>query len=119
VSRPPLNPADLPATAVEDLDPAALLVDVREDDEWAAGHIEDALHIPMSRFIATLAATPQVLPTDAPIVVVCAVGARSAQVTTWLNQHGYQARNLIGGMHAWDAARRPMSSDTGARPIVL
>jgi rhodanese-related sulfurtransferase len=119
VSRPPLNPSDLPTTTVDDLDPTAKLLDVREDDEWAAGHIDGALHIPMSRFVATLAESPQALPTDAPIVVVCAVGARSAQVTAWLNQHGYQARNLTGGMHAWDAARRPMSSDTGARPTVL
>jgi rhodanese-related sulfurtransferase len=51
-------------------------------------------------------------------VVVCASGARSAQVTAYLNQNGWTARNLEGGMHAWHAAGRPMVSEEGAPPRV-
>ena len=46
--------------------------------------------------------------------MVCKVGGRSAQVVQYLNQAGWTAVNLDGGMHAWAAAGRPMVSDTGA-----
>ncbi len=42
------------------------------------------------------------------------MGGRSAHVTSWLRQQGYDAANLAGGMHAWEDAGRPMVSDTGA-----
>ena len=63
-------------------------------------------------------ASPNALTPDAKIVVICKVGARSAQVTAWLNQQGFQATNLEGGMLAWAASKRPMISDTGAPPHV-
>ena len=46
--------------------------------------------------------------TDTPVVVVCAVGARSARVAGWLNAQGYQAINLDGGINAWLQAGRPI-----------
>jgi rhodanese-related sulfurtransferase len=114
-----MNPMGVPTTGVDQVDSATLLLDVREDQEWAAGHIEAAIHIAMSQIATTLAQTPTALPADQPIVVVCAVGARSAQVTAWLNQLGYQASNLTGGMHAWADAGRAMISDTGRPATVL
>jgi rhodanese-related sulfurtransferase len=104
---------------VDEIDPEAFLLDVRENDEWAAGHIGEATHIPMRELPAQVAQRPDWLTPDAAIVVVCAVGARSAQATAWLNQQGYQAVNLVGGMHAWAQAGRPMISSTGAPPSVL
>jgi rhodanese-related sulfurtransferase len=114
-----VNPRGLPSILVEQVPADAVLLDVREDDEWAAGHIDGAVHIPMNTVPARLADDPVQLSPDASIVVVCAVGGRSAHVTAWLNEHGYDAVNLTGGMHAWADARRPMVSDTGAAPTVL
>src|SRR3954469_17313761 len=76
----------------------AYLLDVREDDEWAAGHIEGATHIPMSALLPRIDEVPK----ERDVVVVCKVGARSAQVTAYLRQHGWQnVRNLDGGVVAW------------------
>ena len=54
----------------------AILLDVREDDEWAAGHAPEAVHVPMSQFLSRLDDVP-----EGPLAVVCRVGGRSAQVT--------------------------------------
>ena len=93
----------------------ALLVDVREEHEWSAGHAPDAVHLPMS----TLAERIGELPSDRPIVCVCHVGARSAAVTEALNRGGWQAVNLNGGMVAWAAAGLPVVDDAGGRGIVV
>ena len=84
----------------------AVLVDVREGDEWAAGHAPDAVHMPMS----SLAAHVDRLPTDRRVVCVCHVGARSAVVTDALRRAGWDAVNLAGGMNAWAAAGLPVTS---------
>jgi rhodanese-related sulfurtransferase len=88
----------------------AFLLDVREPDEWAAGHAPDAVHVPMME-IPTRA---RELPAGRDIVVVCRVGARSAQVVAFLNQQGWgNVRNLRGGMYAWVAAGRPVVDGAG------
>ena len=90
------------------------LIDVREPHEWAAGHIDAAVHVPMRE----LAARQDELSQDRLIVPVCRSGARSAQVTKALRQAGYDAENLDGGMHAWAAAGLPFSSEDGEEPHV-
>ena len=92
-----------------------LLIDVREPDEWAVGHIAWAVHIPMSDFLQRVGEVPR----DRDIVVVCRSGNRSAAVTAYLNRSGWKARNLVDGMLGWQAAGRPMVSDTQAPPAVL
>jgi rhodanese-related sulfurtransferase len=82
----------------------AILLDVREDHEWQAGHAPEATHLPMSRIGASVAE----LPADRLIVCVCHVGARSAAVAEALNNAGYSATNLAGGMNAWEAAGLPV-----------
>ena len=106
----------IPTVSVPDVDPAGdeLILDVREDDEWSAGRIDGAVHIPMYSVPPQVAA----LPADRPIVVVCKMGSRSAQVTAWLCGQGYDARNLDGGMLAWAVAHRRMVADGGAHPYV-
>jgi rhodanese-related sulfurtransferase len=101
----------VPAAAVPE---AAWLLDVREDDEWAAGHAPEATHIPMGE----LGARTAELPADQEIYVICRTGARSARVTQALNGAGWQAVNVAGGMHDWTAAGRPMTADSGAAPYV-
>lgn len=85
----------------------ALLLDVREDVEWAAGHAAGATQIPMSRLRLDL------LPVDRPIVAVCRSGHRSGHVAQVLQGQGWDVRNLIGGMHAWVRAGLPVVRDDG------
>jgi len=110
-----MRPFQVPTVSVQDLPAEPVLLDVREPDEWAAGHVEGAQHIPMNDIPRRTAELDQ----DTDLVVVCKVGGRSAQVTAYLNQQGYRATNLDGGMLAWAAARRPMVSDTSAPPAVI
>jgi rhodanese-related sulfurtransferase len=110
-----MRPFEVPTVSVQDLPADAVLLDVREPDEWAAGHVEGAQHIPMNDIPRRTAELDQ----DTDLVVVCKVGGRSAQVTAYLNQQGYRATNLDGGMLAWAAARRPMVSDPSAPPAVI
>ena len=103
------------AEALELVRSEAILLDVREDHEWAAGHAPEATHIPMSR-IADRAAD---LPADKTIVCVCHVGARSAAVASALNRAGWTALNLTGGMEAWAAAGLPVVDHEGHSGVVI
>lgn len=99
-------------TAKTMLDRGALLLDVREPDEWYAQHAPGAMLLPMGR----VRARQDELPHDRRIVVVCRSGGRSAAVTTSLCRQGFSAVNLAGGMCAWAAAGLPVvtgGSDPG------
>jgi len=89
------------------------VVDVREDAEWAAGHIEGAIHIPLSMVPLRADELP-----EGQFLVTCKVGGRSAQAVAWMVQHGHEAVNLAGGMLDWQAAGRPMVSEGGGTPTV-
>lgn len=87
--------------------PTPVLVDVRTNEETAAGYIEGALLVPFADFPANLGQ----LPADkaAPIVVLCQSGHRGAIVMMYLRMIGYtEVRNLAGGMNAWAAAELPV-----------
>ena len=90
------------------------VVDVREPVEWSHGHIEGAIHIPLGELTSRLDELP-----EGQTLVVCKVGARSAQAVRWLAQQGRDVVNLDGGMLDWEAAGRAMVSDTGRPPIVV
>jgi len=105
---------DVPAIAPSGLPDDALLLDVREPEEWVAGHAPDAWHIPL----ADLPSRVDEIPRERRVVAVCRSGGRSARATAWLAEQGYDAVNLDGGMTAWSAAGRPMVSETGAPPTV-
>jgi rhodanese-related sulfurtransferase len=104
----------VPSVAAADVPADAWLLDVREPYEWAAGHAPGAVHIPMGELVARL----DEIPGDQDVVVVCKVGGRSAQVVDYLVQIGRSAVNLDGGMHAWQAAGRPMVSESQTPPTV-
>jgi len=79
-----------------------VLVDVRNPDEFAAGHIEGATLMPLDNLPATYAR----LPHDVRLVVYCRSGHRSAQAVAFLRAHGYdRAFSLDGGYLAWTALR--------------
>jgi rhodanese-related sulfurtransferase len=108
-------PAVSPGEAVELVRTGAVLLDVREDHEWVAGHSPDATHLPMSRIAERVAE----LPRDRTIVCVCHVGGRSAAVAAALSDAGWRALNLTGGMEAWAAAGLPVVDDAGKPGTVV
>jgi rhodanese-related sulfurtransferase len=103
---------DLPADPAGDA--TLFLLDVREPDEWSAGHIGAATHIPMGELTGRLDEVPR----DAKVIAVCRSGHRSGMVTAYLVNGGWDAYNLDGGMMAWAAFGRPMTGDAPA-PFVL
>jgi rhodanese-related sulfurtransferase len=108
--------SQLPSVTAAQVDDGVFLLDVREPDEWAAGHAPDAHHIPMMEVPARLAEVPA----DADVVVVCRSGGRSGQVVGYLMNQGWDnLRNLDGGMRAWAAAGREMVSEDGQPARVL
>jgi rhodanese-related sulfurtransferase len=107
-------PQQVPTVPASELPEDAVVLDVREDDEWVHGHIEGATHIPMGDVPARL----DELPEGDPLYVACRGGGRSGRVAAWLNANGYDAVNVGGGMGEWEAAGRPMVSETGQPPFV-
>ncbi|MGK5737790.1 rhodanese-like domain-containing protein [Micromonospora sp. URMC 103] len=106
----------VPTMTVTEIDDATYLLDVREDDEWAAGHAPDAHHLPMMELPARLAEVP----TDRDVAVICRSGGRSAQVVAYLTRNGWeQVRNVEGGMGEWAAAGRPVVGEDGQPGRVL
>jgi rhodanese-related sulfurtransferase len=99
------DPAALPSTvrvarALDLLEDGAVLVDVRENAEWKAGHAPQARHVPLGR----LEQESRRLPKDVPVVVMCASGTRSRVAAGQLRSMGHQATSLSGGLAAWRAA---------------
>ncbi|WP_433179132.1 rhodanese-like domain-containing protein [Actinoallomurus sp. CA-150999] len=104
----------VPAVEVAKVPDDAYLLDVRELDEWQAGHAPRAIHIPLSQ----LGARASEVPTGEDVFVICRSGARSASVVMAFNNAGWKTANVSGGMHAWVAAGRPMVSESGSEPYV-
>src|SRR5260370_30069272 len=109
VSALPDVPSVDPDEARRNIEAGALLLDVREPDEWDTGRAPEATWIPMG----DLAARQSELPDDRAIVVVCRSGARSARVTATLRGAGYGAVNLARGMQARAGAGYPACTPRG------
>jgi rhodanese-related sulfurtransferase len=85
----------------------AIGIDVREPQEWEAGHAEDVIWNPMSAFDVN------VLPTDKPLIFICRSGNRSGQVATAVADQMENVFNMVGGMKAWNEAGLAMVSANG------
>ena len=85
------------------------IVDVRWPNEWEAGRIEGALHIPQDEIDDRLGEIDR----DRPIVTVCLSGSRSAAAVEQLRAEGLEAENLDGGVQAWADAGLPLVADDG------
>ena len=110
-----MNVPTVALSGVPDPLPEGLSVlDVREPVEWAHGHVEGSVHIPMAEVPTRLEEVP-----DGQVLVVCKVGARSARVAGYLVQQGRDAVNLDGGLLDWEAAGRALVSETGQPPVVV
>lgn len=103
-----------PSDALVKVLAGALLLDVRENDEFAAGRSEHAHHIPLAELPDQL----EDLPRATTIVCVCRSGGRSLRAAEFLAEHGFSTINVDGGMTAWNEAGLPMVSD-GGEPYVL
>lgn len=99
-----------PAEARDLVTAGAVLLDVREADEWAAGHAPEAQLVPLRDVPVRV----DELSRDRRIVAVCRSGARSGRVTEFLNAQGFDVVNLKGGMKAWAAADLPVQTDDGS-----
>lgn len=86
----------------------ALMLDVREDNEWAVGHIPNAKHIRLGQLTKQIAEIEKFK--DRPIVVYCRSGNRSARACALLKKSGFSnANNLAGGIIAWEQANLPIT----------
>ncbi|OQY68134.1 MAG: CoA-disulfide reductase [Polyangiaceae bacterium UTPRO1] len=77
----------------------AVLLDVRDAEEYASGHVEGAVHVPLSELRRRHGELPQ----ERPIAVYCGVGQRAYYATRFLLQRGYRAANLSGGYATYRA----------------
>ena len=108
------QPAAVPEVMSAELPAGIYLLDVREDDEWAAGHAPDAVHVRLGELAARAADLPQ----DREVYVICRSGARSAYAAQALAGVGLSVINVSDGMTGWAVAGRPMISDDGTEPHV-
>jgi rhodanese-related sulfurtransferase len=116
------TPAALPdvpaidvAGALALLDGDAVLLDVREQNEWDAGHAPNAVHIPLGELTGATAR----MSAHGRVVVVCRSGRRSTFATATLRAAGVDALNLTGGMQAWRDAGAELVADHGTTPTVI
>jgi rhodanese-related sulfurtransferase len=105
VTVPEIGPEEAQAL----VDGGALLLDVRQPDEWEVGHAPAATFVPLG----DVPARTDELPKDRRIVAICRSGARSGRATEFLNAQGFDVVNLAGGMKAWAAAGLPVETDDG------
>ena len=91
------------------------ILDVREDDEFAAGHIAGAVHVPLMQIPQRVAE----LDRDAEWLAICKVGGRSFQATAYLGRLGLRVSNVAGGMDAWAGAGLPYESAGGGPGRVI
>jgi phage shock protein E len=95
-------PTNIDAKTLDSLrnNPNLFIVDVREDYEYAAGHVPEATLIPLGQLASRL----DEIPKDKTVVAVCRSGNRSGQATELLRKAGFDAHNMSGGMIAWELA---------------
>lgn len=106
--KPLVTVPELSATDLAARRPRPVVIDVRGEAEWEAGHMNGAQHIPLGYLTERL----EEIPRDRPVVLHCQGGARSHIGVSLLQAQGYQnVTNLIGGIGAWEAAGLPVERD--------
>jgi rhodanese-related sulfurtransferase len=107
---PEIDPAQAQSLGAE----GAVLLDVREDGEWAAGRATGAIHVKLG----SVPDSAESLPKDLQIVAICRSGSRSMSAASFLAEQGFDVVNLAGGMRAWAEAGLPMDSDAGEPDVI-
>lgn len=103
-----MEPLDVP------LDGTVQILDVRTPGEWAAGHIEGSLHIPLNE----LPERVDEIDTAPTTVVVCQIGQRSYMAAMYLRGQGMDAHNMDGGLERWVREGRTLTTDGAPGRIV-
>jgi rhodanese-related sulfurtransferase len=85
------------------------ILDVREDDEWAAGRVDGAVHIPLNQLPTRLGE----LDRDRPVVTVCRTGGRAGKAAEQLTAGGWSAEVMEGGMQQWERDQLPFTTPEG------
>jgi len=85
------------------------LIDVREQDEWEAGRLAGARHIPLAELVEASGTITR----DRTVVFYCRTGARSAMATEAFAGAGFDAHNMAGGLKEWEAVGLPLEPDGG------
>lgn len=106
---------EVPTINVSEVAADATILDVREPDEWAAGHAPGAVHSPLADLPTSLGNVPH----GEQVPVICRSGGRSSKAVEWLQREGFDAVNVDGGMRAWAKADRPMVSENDKEPEVI
>jgi len=111
------TPNQIPSIEAADLTtmPDAILLDVREPNEWVAGHAPQAVHIPLG----DLDRRAGELPAGRPVVCICRSGARSLRAAALLVENGFDVHNLKGGMLAWSVAELAVVTPEGTTGDVI
>lgn len=92
---------------------ADVVIDVREADEFHAGHIPGAVHIPRGMLEFKLSNDPEMSARDLKLVLYCKTSGRSALAAQSLQEMGYrQVLSLQGGFEAWREAGKPVLKPT-------
>jgi rhodanese-related sulfurtransferase len=106
--------ARIPEVSVADAEAAireaSVLVDVREDHEFAAGHLPGAVHISRGLLEFRFSGMPALQPRDTKVVLYCKTSGRAALAGAALQDMGYlHVQNIAGGFDAWVAAGKPVA----------
>jgi rhodanese-related sulfurtransferase len=104
-----------PDEAASLVNAGAFLLDVRENEEWVAGHAPQATHVPMGE----IQDRASEIPSDRTVVCMCRVGGRSGAVAKVLAAGGFDVRNVDGGMQAWAATGLAVVTDAGTPGEVI
>lgn len=100
--------ADVPAVSPQQAaqmqsEQNAVIIDVRENDEWNAGHIDNAIHIPLNDIQNRLRELAKYQ--NQPVITQCRSGTRSAKAADILAKSGFtNVHNMDGGLNAWQKA---------------
>ncbi len=106
---------DLRQVEVDQIPAGAKILDVREDEEWQAGHIAGAQHIPLGQVPERYGE----IPLDEDVYIICRSGGRSLKAVAYLQNAGFDVVNVLGGMGAWLDAGQALVSETGQEARVL
>ncbi|OFX27234.1 MAG: hypothetical protein A2Z07_04565 [Armatimonadetes bacterium RBG_16_67_12] len=99
--------------AIDPLPSGALVIDVREPEEFAHGHVPGTVNLPQ----ADLASRLDEVPRDRPVYVICHSGMRSMRAAQFLKQVGYErVFGVSGGVKAWQRAGRPLAFEDASAP---
>ena len=99
-----------PEAAEQAIRDADVLIDVRETDEFSAGHIPGAVHMSRGMLEFKLSSTPELTSRDIRIVLYCKTSGRAALAACALHDMGYlNVQSIAGGFDAWAAAGKPVA----------